>query len=72
MRPELREYLDEAATGAARSKDIKAKRRRKGRARFTAHLAEKAERMEANGNPRAAAAFRSFWRKLGYLPPEAT
>lgn len=66
MNKAAREFAaQEEATRAARTKAAKkAKRQRRGDV-FAAYLAQKAERMEANGNLAGAAVFRTFWGRIG-------
>lgn len=69
----MREFLEqEEVTAAAHSKAVKKAANRKRNRRFVRWLDEKAERIEASGNPAAAHAFRKRWHKFGYLPdPDA-
>lgn len=64
MKKNVREFLEEEAVGAARSKTAKREARKRIHARMLEHLALKAEMMEANGNPAAAEQFRKFWGRI--------
>lgn len=62
MNRQTREFLEQQeAVGRARSKAAKRAKRKKLDDRFRRYLNEKAERIEASGNPAAAATFRAFW-----------
>lgn len=60
----LREFLEQESVGAARSKEAKRAKRKKRMQRFSDWIAEKAEKIEANGNPAAAEQYRAFWRRV--------
>jgi hypothetical protein len=64
MRKNVRDFMEEEATGAVRSKQAKREERKKRDQRFLRYLVKKAEQIEANGNPASAAQFRAFWRKF--------
>lgn len=65
MKRAVREFLEqEEATAKARSKEVKREKRKKLDARMTKYFREKAEKIEANGNPAGAEQYRNFWRRF--------
>lgn len=68
MKPHVREFLEQEAVGAARSREVKRAKKKARNAKFIAWLTEKAERIEMNGNPAHAEQFRNFWTDLQKRP----
>ena len=67
LNKQAREFLSQQeATKAARSKAAKKAKRQRIAGRFSSWLVEKAEKIEANGNPAGAAAFRKFWGEIAH------
>jgi hypothetical protein len=65
VKQSVREFLEqEEATRAARSKAAKRAKRKRIDQRFNDWLVQKAERIEASGNPAAAEQYRAWWRKF--------
>ncbi len=65
MKRDVRNFVEKEAVGAARTREVKRAKRKRQHQRMLDYLAECAAKIEANGNPAAAEAFRKTWRRIG-------